>query len=83
MLKIFSNTIRFILNYVNEIQSFEKRITFFEYLKKAITSCGFIYLKKTHSTIHDEKKWNNEFKRKLFFLTRPKLFLRSRNWFHR
>ena len=39
---------------------------FFEYLKKAIASSGFIFLQETHSIIHDLKKWNNEFKGKLF-----------------
>ena len=67
MLKMLSNSIRLISNNVKEIQSFEKRIKFFEYLKKAIVSCGFIFLRETHSNIHDEKKWNGEFKRKLFF----------------
>ena len=64
---MLSNSIRFISNNVKEIQSFEKRIKFFEYLKIAITSCGFIFLQETHSTIHDEKKWNDEFKGKPFF----------------
>ena len=48
------------LNNVKGIQSVEKRIKIFEYLKKAIT-CGFIFLQETHSTIHDEKKRNVEF----------------------
>ena len=47
------------------IQSFEKII--FEHLKKATTSCGFIFLQQTHSTIHDEKIWNDKFKGKLCF----------------
>ena len=67
MLTMLSNSIRFISNNVKKIQSFEKRIKFFEYLKIAITSCGFIFLQETHSTIHDEKKWNDEFKGKPFF----------------
>ena len=56
MLKMLSNSIGFISNNVKGIQSFEKRIKIFGYLKKAITSCGFIFLQETHSTIHDEKK---------------------------
>ena len=36
-------------------------------LKEAIASCEFISLQETHSTIHDEKKWNDGFKGKLFF----------------
>ena len=39
----------------------------FEYFKKAIVSSGFIFLQETHSTIHDKKKWNDEFKRKPVF----------------
>ena len=56
-----------ISNNVKGIQSFEKRIKFFEYFKNAIVSSGFIFLQETHSTIHDEKKWNGEFKRKPVF----------------
>ena len=59
MLKILSNSIGFISNYVKGIQSFEKGLKIFEYLKKAIPSCGFIFPQETHSTIHDEKKSNN------------------------
>ena len=67
MLKMLSNSTCFISNNVKGIQSFEKRTKIFEYLKKAITSWGFIFLQETHSTIHDEKKWNDELKGKLFF----------------
>ena len=49
MLKMLSNSKRFILNNVKGIHSFEIRI------KILITSCGFIILQETHSTIHDEK----------------------------
>ena len=66
---MLSDSICFISNNVKGIQSFEKRTKIFEYLNKAIASCGFIFLQETHSNIHDEKKWNDEFKRKLFFLT--------------
>ena len=55
MLKMLSDSIRFISNNVKGIQSFKKRIKIFKYLKKGITSCGFIFLLETHSTIHDEK----------------------------
>ena len=64
---MLSNSIHFISNTVKEIQPCEKRIKIFEYLKKAITSCGFVFLQEAHFIIHDEKKWNNEFKGKLFF----------------
>ena len=62
MLKMLSNSICFISNNVKGIQSFEKRIKFFEYLKKAIPSSGFIFLKETQSTkIMKKKKWIDEF----------------------
>ena len=64
---MLSDSICFISKNVKWIQSFEKRTKIFEYLKKAIASSGFIFLHKTHSTIHDQSKWNNEFKGKLFF----------------
>ena len=67
MLKMLSDSICFISNNVKGIQSFEKRTKNFQYLKKAIASCGFIFLQETHSTIHYEKKWKDEFKGKLFF----------------
>ena len=53
---MLSNSICFISNKVKGIQAFEKRIKFFEYSKKAIASCEFIFLQETHSTIHAEKK---------------------------
>ena len=53
---MLSNSIRFISNNVKGIQLFVKRIKFFEYLKIAIASSGFIFLQETHSTIDDEKK---------------------------
>ena len=56
MLKMLSDSRCFISNNVQGIQSFENRTKFFEYLKKAIASCGFIFLQETHSTIHYEKK---------------------------
>ena len=51
MLKMLSMC--FISNNVKGIQSFEKRTKIFEYLKKAIASCGFIFLLEANSTIHD------------------------------
>ena len=52
---MISNSIPFISNNVKGIQSFEKRIKNFEYLKNAIVSSGFIFLQETHSTMHDKK----------------------------
>ena len=66
MLKMLSNSICFISNNVKGIQSFEKRTKIFEYLEKAIASYGFIFLQETHSTIHDEKKWNDELRENSF-----------------
>lgn len=65
---MLSNSTRFISKNGNRIPSFENIINFFQYLRNAIFSAGLMFLHETHSTIHDEKKWNNEFQRKLFFL---------------
>ena len=54
MLKILSHSIQIISNNVKSIESIKKKIKIFEYLKKAIASCGFIFLQETASTIHDE-----------------------------
>ena len=65
---MLSNSTRFISKNGNRIPSFENIINFFQYLRNAIFSAGLMFLHETHSTIHDEEKWNNEFQRKLFFL---------------
>ena len=65
---MLSNSTRFISKNGNRIPSFENITNFFQYLRNAIFSAGLMFLHETHSTIHDEKKWNNEFQRKLFFL---------------
>lgn len=65
---MLSNSTRFISKNGNRIPSFENIINFFQYLRNAIFSAGLMFLHETHSTIHDEKKWNNKFQRKLFFL---------------
>ena len=44
-----------------------KRIKIFEYLKNYVTSNGFIFLQKTHSSVKNEKVWSDEFKGQLFF----------------
>ena len=67
MLKMLSNSILFIPNNVKGIQSFEKRIIFFEYSKNVFASSGFIFLPKTHSTMHDEKKMEQQIYRKTLF----------------
>ena len=62
-----NNSISFICNNVKGIQNTEKRIKIFEYLKSYVTHNGFIFLQETHSTVNDEKQWEDEFKGKLFY----------------
>ena len=57
---MLSNSIRFISNNAMAIQSCEKRIQIFDYLKNAIASSRFIFLQETYSTIHDEKKMKQQ-----------------------
>ena len=68
-LKLFkmNKDISFISNNVKGIQNSEKRIEIFEYVKNYVIPNGFVYLQETHSTVHDEKQWEDEFKGKLFF----------------
>ena len=61
------NDIAFITNKVKGIQTSQKRIKLFEYLKSCVTSNGFVFLHETHSSISDEKKWEGEFSGKFFF----------------
>ena len=39
----------------------------FEYLKIYVATKGLVFLQETHSSIRDEKKWEDEFRGKLFF----------------
>ena len=65
-----SNTIgKFISNNVKGIHSSEKILKIFEYLKNNMHRTGFVFLQKTHSLAQDEKKWKDDFKDPLFFLT--------------
>ena len=59
--------ITFISNNVKGIQTSQKRMKLFEYLRSYIVTNGFVFLQETHSTIRDEKKLENEFKGRLFF----------------
>ena len=61
------NVITFISKNVKGIQTSKKRMKLFEYLKSYVTTNGFVFLQETHSSIRDEKKWEDEFKGKLFF----------------
>ena len=56
----------FISNNIKRIQTSQKRIELFEYLKNYVTSNGF-FLQETHLLISYEKKWEDEFNGKLFF----------------
>ena len=58
------NNLSFISNNVKGLQAISKRIKIFEYLKNYVTSNGFIFL---HSSVKDEKIWNDEFEGQLFF----------------
>ena len=61
------NNSSFISSSVKELQAISKRIKIFEYLKNYVTSNGFIFLQETHSSVKDEKLWNDEFEGQLFF----------------
>ena len=61
------NVITFISNNVKGIQTSQKRMKLFEYLKSYVATNGFVFLQETHSSIRDEKKWEDEFRGKLFF----------------
>ena len=49
------------------MQAISKRIKIFEYLKNYVTSNSVIFLQETHSSVKDEKLWNDEFEGQLFF----------------
>ena len=61
------NNLSFISNNVEGLQAISKWIKIFEYLKNYVTSNGVIFLQETHSSVKDEKLWNDEFERQLFF----------------
>ena len=61
------NNVSFISSNVKGLQAISKRIKIFEYLKNYVTSNGFIFLQETHSSVKDEKIWNDEFGGQLFF----------------
>ena len=62
-----SDNIIFISNNVKGLQNKTKRIKIFEYLKNSALHNGIIFLQETHSCIHDEKKWADEFGGSLYF----------------
>ena len=61
------NNLSFISNNVKRLKAISKPIKIFEYLKNYVTSNGFIFLQETHSSVKDEKIWNDEFGGQLFF----------------
>ena len=61
------NIITFISNNVRGIQTSQKRMKLFKYLRSYVTSNRFVFFQETHLSISDEKKWEEEFNDKLFF----------------
>ena len=64
---MINNYLQFISNNVKGLQSLEKRVKVFEYLKNCISNNGFMFLQEMHSTIFHKKRWQDEHKGKLFF----------------
>ena len=56
------NVITFISNNVEGIQTSQKRVKLFEYLKSYVATNGFVFLQETQSSIRDEKKWGDEYR---------------------
>ena len=79
---MINNYIQFISDNVKGLQPLEIRIEVFEYLKNCISNNGFMFLKETHSTVFDEKRWQDELEGKLFF-SHEHESLRSGYWFLR
>ena len=61
--------LHFISNNVKELQKSLKRIKIFEYLKNNLGSKRFLFLQETHSSLADERKWADELKEPILFLT--------------
>ena len=68
------DVITFISNNVKGIQTSQLRMKLFKYLKSCVITNGFVFLQEMHSSIRDEKKWEDEFRGKLsFFLTEKQI----------
>ena len=52
---------------LRDLKSLKRRIKVFEYLKNCISNNGFMFLEEIHSTVYDEKRWQDVLKGKLFF----------------
>ena len=61
------NDLSFISNSVKGLQANSKWIKIFEYLKNYVIWNGFIFLQEIHTSVKDEKTWNDEFEEKIFF----------------
>ena len=57
----------FLTNNVKGLQSSKKRIKMFEYFKSKMVPHGILFLQETHSSIDNEKQWNDEFKGQIYF----------------
>ena len=62
------DNLKFISNNVEGIQTSEKRIKIFKYLKNSVSPNGFIFLQETHSFIDGKKSWCNGLSGNLYFL---------------
>ena len=52
---------------LRDLKLLKRRIKVFEYLKNCISNNGFMFLEEIHSTVYDEKRWQDVLKGKLFF----------------
>ena len=57
----------FLANNVKGLQSSKKRIKLIEYFKSKVNHNGYLFLKKTDSTINNENPWVSDFNRPVFF----------------
>ena len=64
---MINNYIQFISKTAKELQSLEKRIAVFEYLKNCISDNGFMFLQETHATVHDKKDGKMSLKEDVLF----------------
>ena len=62
-----NNIYCFLSNNVKGIKACAKRLKIFKYLNSKANKNGIIFLQETHSSIDDEKKWQDEFNGSLFF----------------
>ena len=63
-----NNSLSFITNNVEGMQSSKKRLKLIQHFKDKIVSTGILFLQETHSDSKVEQKRNKDFKRPVFFL---------------